>query len=111
MNTMTDSKTHMTSAVAASPTSATPLFSGFVSVSYAGAAVVCAVGMGADAAADVVGGWASPCSLTVVKNRTEAVVANAICTRRNAINATKPANTQAKKWSMRPLGVQGVPPG
>lgn len=114
MNTMTDSKTHMTSAVAASPTSATPLFSGFVPVSYAGAAVVCAVGMGADAAADVVGGWASPCSLTVVKNRTEAVVAHAIGTRRNAgnaINATKPANTQAKKWSMRPLGVQGVPPG
>ena len=111
MNTMTDSKIQLTSALAASPMSATPSFAAFVPVSYAGAAVVSAAGMGADAAAHVVGGWASPCTLTVVKNRTEALVANSICTRRSAINATKPANTQAKKWSKRPLGVQGVPPG
>ncbi len=111
MNTMTDSKTQLTSALAASPMSAAASFAAFVPVSYAGAAVVSAAGIGADAAAHVVGGWASPCTLTVVKNRTEAVVANSMCTRRSAINATKPANTQAKKWSMRPLGVQGVPPG
>ena len=120
MKTMTDSKLQLTSALAASLTPVTAsfaatasfvAFASFVPVSYAGAADVSAAGMGADAAAHVVGGWASPCTLTVVKNRTEAVVANAICTRRSAINATKPANTQAKKWSMRPLGVQGVPPG
>ena len=111
MNTMTDSKTQLTSALAASPMSAAASFAAFVPVSYAGAAVVSAAGIGADAAAHVVGGWASPCTLTVVNERTEAVVANAICTRRNATNATKPAATQAKKWSMRPLGVQGVPPG
>lgn len=114
MNTMTDSKTHMTSAVAASPMSATPSFAEFVPVSYEVAAVVCVADMGADAAAPVVGGWVSPCNLTVVKQRTDVVLAHAICTRRNAGNATnvtKPANTQAKKWSMRPLGVQGVPPG
>ena len=111
MNTMTDSKIQMTSALAVSPMSATASFAAFVPVAYAGAAVISVAGMGADAAAHVVGGWASPCTLTVVKNRTEAVVANAIGTRRSAINATKPANTQAKKWSMRPLGVQGVPPG
>ena len=117
MKTMTDSKLQLTSALAASPTPVTASFEAatsfvsFVPVSYASAAAVSAAGMGADAAAHVVGGWASPCTLTVVKNRTEAVVANAIGTRRSAINATKPANTQAKKWSMRPLGVQGVPPG
>ncbi len=111
MNTMTDSKIQLTSALAASPMSAAASFAAFVPVSYAGAAVVSAAGMGADAAAHVVGGWASPCTLTVVKNRTEAVVADSMCTRRSEINATKPANTQAKKWSMRPLGVQGVPPG
>ena len=111
MNTMTDSKLQLTSALALSPMPAHASFAAFVPVSYAGAAVVSDAGMGADAAAHVVGGWASPCTLTVVKNRTEAVVANAICTRRSAINATKPANTQAKKWSTRPLGVQGAPPG
>ena len=114
MKTMTDSNLQLTSALAASPTPVTASFAAtasFVPVSYAGAADVCAAGMGADAAAHVVGGWAFPCTLTVVKNRTEAVVANSICPRRSAINATKPANTQAKKWSMRPLGVQGVPPG
>ena len=111
MNTMTASTIQLTSALAASSMSATGSFAAFVPVSYAGAAVISVAGIGADAAAHVVGGWASPCTLTVVKNRTEAVVANAICTRRSTINATKPANTQAKKWSMRPLGVQGVPPG
>lgn len=109
MNTMTDWKTQLTLTV--SPVSAASLFAAFVPVSYASAAVVSEAGMGADAAAHVVGGWASPCTLPVVNNCTEAVVANAICTRRNITTATKPANTQAKKWSMRPLGVQGVPPG
>ena len=104
-------KIQLTGALAASPMSVTPPFFAFVPVSYGDAALVCAVDMGADAAAHVVGGWASPCTLTVVKNRPEAVVANAMGTRRSAINASKPANTQAKKWSMRPLGVQGVPPG
>ena len=111
MNTMTDSNIQLTSALAASPMSATASFAAFVPVSYAGAAVVSVAGMGADAAAHSFGGWASPCTLTVVKNRTKAVVANSICTRRSAITATQPANTQAKKWSTRPLGVQGVPPG
>lgn len=111
MNTMTDSKFQLTGALAASPMPVAPSFTAFVPVSNASAADVCAAGMGADAAAHVVGGWASPCTLSVVNNRTEVALASAICPRRNATNATKPANTQAKKWSMRPLGVQGVPPG
>jgi hypothetical protein len=116
MNTMTDSTLQLNNVLVVSPLSVAPMFASasfaaFVPVSYASAVDVSEAGMGADAAAHVVGGWVSPCTLTVVKQRTEVALANTICTRRNVTTATKPANTQAKKWSLRPLGVQGVPPG
>lgn len=111
MNTMIDLMNPMTSSLAISPMSAASSFVAFVPVSYAGAAVVSATGMGADAAAHVVGGWVFPCTLAVVKKRTDVALANSICTRRNETDATSPANTQAKKWFERPSGVQGVPPG
>lgn len=62
------------------------------------------------AAAHVSDGWASPCTHTVGSKRTEVAKATGITaiTRRTAI---KPANTQAKKWLLRPSGVQEVGPG
>ena len=93
MNTTTDSNLQMTSALAVSPMSASPMcvspsFTAFVPVSYASAAVVPEADMGADAAAHVVGGWVSPCTLTVVKKRTDVVLATAICTQSRAYAAT-----------------------
>ncbi len=117
MNTTTDSTIQLTNVAVVSPLSVAPMFASFaafVPVSYASAVVGPEAGMGADAAAHVVGGWASPCTLPVVITCTNVARTKSICSRRNGATtstATKPANTQAKKWLLRPLGVQGVPPG
>jgi hypothetical protein len=77
------------------------------------AAQALAMAIGADAPAHVSNGWVTPCTPAVASKRTDlASVVSPIdtkeTTRRTAI---KPANKPVNTWLLRPLGVQGTPPG